>query len=150
MRQLKVRQGILPADFLSKRYMAIVLYESNNKHRVLFACPKSTKRTKRGRCSSFELLPHIKGVAGVHEVCTLTEEKACSLTHRHGTEQSRADNPCIGACTSAFARGRTVHSICSHRRVYIVRALAGWEVTGRFLRGNLLDDFWYFWSCKST
>ena len=100
------------------------------KYNVLFACPKSTKRTKRGRLSSFKLLPHTrlsrrkrawqasagggqsrkiksvsphgflyttradtshevaeqirvcvgstpayKGVAGVHEVCTLTEPR---------------------------------------------------------------------------
>ena len=30
------------------------------------------------------------------------------------------------------------------------RALAKRETTGRFLSGNLLDDFWYFWSYKST
>ena len=30
------------------------------KHHVLFACPKSTKRTKRGRLSSLKLLPHTR------------------------------------------------------------------------------------------
>lgn len=43
---------------------------------ILFACPKSTKRTKGGRLSSFGLLPHIKGVADVHEVCALTTAEA--------------------------------------------------------------------------
>ena len=117
---------------------------------VLFACLKSTKRTKRERFSSFKLLPHTrlsrrqhawqvgagggqskkqsfvslhsftyttranisheraeqirvcvgstpayKGVAGVYEVCALTEQKAWTPAYRHGTEQSRADNPCI-------------------------------------------------------
>ena len=96
--------------------------------------------------------PAYKGVAGVHEVCALTEPRRWARFGKagKGTEQSRADNPCIGTCTSAFACNRTVHSICSHRRVYIVRALAMREMAGRYLRGNVLDDFWYFWSYKST
>ena len=40
--------------------------------------------------------PAYKGVAGVYEVCTLTEEKVgIPAVYRHGTEQNRADNPCI-------------------------------------------------------
>ena len=41
------------------------------KHKVLFACPKSTKRTKRGRDSSFELLPHTR--LSRREYCVASE-----------------------------------------------------------------------------
>ena len=71
----------------------------------------------------------------------------CRISAWHRAKSSR--QPVHLICTSAFACGRTVHLICSHRRVYIVRALAKREMTGRFLRGNVLDDFCYFWSYKS-
>ena len=182
------------------------------KHKVLFACPKSTKRTKRGRDSSFELLPHTrlsrrkqcvasecgrwakqkdkvclspwlslyhacehitrssradsrmrkstpayKGVAGVHEVCTLTEPRRWARFGKVGT-------PAASAWHRAKSSRQPVHlslhfCLCprsdgsldmfAQEGIYCSR-FGRWEMTGRFLRGNLLDDFWYFWSRKST
>ena len=135
------------------------------KHKVLFACPKSTKRTKRGRDSSFELLPHTrlsrrkrawqasadggqskklksvsphgflyttrantsherieqirvcvgstpayKGVAGVYEVCALTEPRRRARFGKAGT-------PAVSAWHGAKSSRQPVH-LSLYSRLY--------------------------------
>ena len=176
------------------------------KYNVLFACPKSTKRTKRGKDSSFELLPHTrlsrrescvasecgrwakqnsqvrlspwlylshacehitrknradsrmragstpayKGVAGVHEVCALTEGKACAPAASAWHKAKSSRHPVhLNLYSCLYLQSDGVLDMFAQEGVYCSH-FAEWKLTGRFLKGNVLDDFWYFWSCKST
>ncbi len=99
--------------------------ESNNKRNVLFACPKSTKRTKRGRNSSFELLPHTR--LSRRKYCVASEcgrrakqkNQVClspwlSLYHacEHITRKNRADSR-MRKSTPAYKGVAGVHEVCA-------------------------------------
>ena len=60
---------------------------------MAFSIPRvRTHHTKEPSRFAYALVPrpHIKGVAGVYELCALTEEKACSLPYI-GMAQSKVE-----------------------------------------------------------